>query len=369
MKTLYLTKSGGTTDLSAYSTTAEANALYAPITTPRPNYIINGNMEANQRGGQTGVSGTTSVYASDRFKWVVSTDATVDVGTSVTAITGVPFDKFLEVDVTTADTSISAAQYAGFVYFMEGKDSGSLRFGTTDAETITISFWHAHTKTGTHSGSLRNSDNSRAYVFEYTQSVANTWEKAEITIAGDTSGTWLTGNNVGLKIHLASAVGSNYTTTAGSWGSTSYLGSTGQVNNLDSVSNFMRFGNVKLEVGSEATDYPMETYAETLARCQRYYVYIGDSVNSASGTMQSSTTANMLLPLPVEMRTTPTLTTVAANHRLRQNGVNLTPSAISIVENTPQGVTLSVTVTGGTQYEACGLRSNGVPIALNAELG
>jgi len=368
MKTLYLTKSGGSTDLSAYSTTAEANALYAPITRAGENLIINGAMQVWQRG--TSFAGvTTDTYSADRWMWSPSTDATVTL-TQETVSTSAVFSKYLMMDVTTADASIATGQYAGFVYFMEGADCFDLRLGTSDAATVTLSFWHAHTKTGTHSGSLRNSANDRSYVFEYTQSVANTWEKAEITIDLDTTGTWLIGNNVGLKLHLAAAVGATYATTAGSWAAGNYRGSSNQVNNLDSISNFMRFGNIKLEMGSTATDMVARNYVEELARCKRYWQKInGGQDNIGSGSMQASTTCYLTVSLPVQLRATPTLTVTPGDMRLRE-GSNLTPSAITVRDTGTDGVVLDVTVTGGTQYATGSMRDTGTDgIEFDSELG
>ena len=68
------------------------------------------------------------------------------------------------------------------------------------------------------------------------------------------------------------------------------------------------------------------------------------------------------------MRTTPSISATAGDHRVRANGSNLTPSAVSVIGLMPSAVMLSWTVTGGTQYHACGVRSNGANIELTAEL-
>ena len=66
-----------------------------------------------------------------------------------------------------------------------------LEFGTANAKTITISFYVKSSITGTHGGAVGNgSDNRCWYIFTYTISSANTWERKSITIAGDTTGTW-----------------------------------------------------------------------------------------------------------------------------------------------------------------------------------
>jgi hypothetical protein len=61
-------------------------------------------------------------------------------------------------------------------------------------------FWVRSSLTGTFAGVLfMNSAANRSYPFTYTINAANTWEFETITIAGDTTGTWVgaTTNNSG----------------------------------------------------------------------------------------------------------------------------------------------------------------------------
>lgn len=374
MKTLYLTKAGGTTDLSSYSTTAEQEAAsdlaYAPITRSRRNLIINGAFNVWQRGTSfAGLSGTNNTWTADRFRWTTSTDATVTVSQLQPTTAGIPFDQCMQVDVTTADASIAAGQYAGFVYFVEGIDCRHLRQGYANASTVTLSFWHLHTKTGTHSGSFRNSANDRSYTFEYTQDAAGVWQQSSVTVDLDTAGTWLETTGTGLKIHFAAAIGSTYQTTAGSWTAGNYMGTSNQVNNLDSASNWFRIANVQLEVGSEATDFDSESYTETLLKCSRYYLDFPSGHDAwAQGNIQSSTLAYVAVPTPVPMRATPTLAYTVGDHRIR-GGANLTPTSITANRAGKNTVELSAVIVGGTQYNACSIRDTGSnTLALDAEL-
>jgi hypothetical protein len=61
--------------------------------------------------------------------------------------------------------------------------------------TVTLSFWVRSSLTGTFGGTLNNSVFNRNYPFTYTISLANTWEQKSVTIAGDTSGTWIGATN------------------------------------------------------------------------------------------------------------------------------------------------------------------------------
>ena len=255
-------------DLNATSTLA---ADYAPYARARKNRIFNGNFMVCQRA-KTQLSIVTQDFAADRWRVVYSHAAVFNTSLVAAADASLPFSHYMNMSPSTADASMAAADLGGYVYRIEGPDVDDFRLGTAGAETFTLSFWHAHTKTGTHSVSFRNSANDRSYVAEYTQSSADTWEHAEITVDGDTSGTWLIEEaTIGLNIHFAHGIGSNYTKAAGSWGAGNYLGSTGQANNYDSTSNYFKLANVQLELGSAATDFERRSFAEELALCKRYY--------------------------------------------------------------------------------------------------
>ena len=62
---------------------------------------------------------------------------------------------------------------------------------------------------------------------------------------------------------------------------------------------------VKLELGSVATAYSPRPYAEELAMCQRYYQTIENQVARAS--IYNNAGINFYVPLPVTLRTVPTL--------------------------------------------------------------
>ena len=160
----------------------------------------------------------------------------------------------------------------------------SLRFNSADSaylnrtpasagnrRTFTLSFWVKSSLTGTFGGSINNSGNSRSYVFSYTISAANTWEQKTVTIAGDTSGTWLTTNGIGLIVRFSIAMGSTYTNTAGAWYSGDYEGATGQVNVLNTNGATFYITGVQLERGSNATSFEFRDYGRELILCQRYF--------------------------------------------------------------------------------------------------
>jgi hypothetical protein len=273
------------------------------------NRIINGVAPyVNQRGAQTGVSG----YFADR--WSYSSNCTDVMNADVVTFAGADW---LELDVTTADASIAVSENASLAQRIEANNIADLELGTASAKTITLSFKHAHTKTGTHCVAFRNSAGNRTYVAEYTQSVTNTEETATITLTLDTTGTWATGINNGLQVTFPLAVGTNFHTTADAWQAGSFLSTVNQVNNLDNVANFFRIRDVQLELGSTATTPEYEDYPTKLAKCQRYYEKsynqsIAPGTASSNGAVTivvESATQGQGFMFKTHKRTTPTVTT------------------------------------------------------------
>ena len=118
------------------------------------NIIINGDMSIAQRGTSfTGIGDGDSQYTLDRFKWAEegSTDtAAYTISQSTTVPSGQGFAKSFKVDCTTADTSVDAnnIQYVGTA--IEGQNLQYLKYATSSAENMVLSFWVRSNKTGTY---------------------------------------------------------------------------------------------------------------------------------------------------------------------------------------------------------------------------
>ena len=289
------------------------------------NMVINGGMTISQRG-TTFASTANVAYTLDRFQWYDTGAGVVDISQSTDTPNG-NFYNSLKIDVTTADSSLAAGDLYNIIHQIEGYNIAHLGWGTSDAKTVTLSFHIKSPKTGTHSVTLRNSDQTRTRVEEFTVSAANTWEKKTITIPGDTSGTWQSTTSAGIQLIFPLALGSNYhsSVAAGSWGNGGNIyGSSNQVNCMDNTSNNWYITGIQLEMGSSATTFENEDRSTTLRKCQRYYQKTfpygtapaqnagtgGSIVAVASGT---GTAPNRALSyhwaFPVVMRTAPTTTT------------------------------------------------------------
>jgi len=298
----------GTVNADVIGTSVAGSNLGAGNASIMKNRLINGNMVISQRNGTSSAAGDTG-YSLDRWYCFWNSNGAITLQQSSTAPTG--FTNSFLATVGTADTSIASGEYVELEQRIEGFNVADLGYGTANAKTVTLSFWVRSALTGTYCISLRNSANNRCYIAEYTILAANTWEQKSITIAGDTTGTWLTNNGLGLTVGFSLAIGSTFQQAAGSWGTTYYaFASSNQVNWMATVGNTFYFTGVQLEVGSSATGFEYVNYQTSLANCYRYYYQMSGVVNQdiLVGTACDQTTwLRYGFALPTTMRSTPSL--------------------------------------------------------------
>ena len=220
------------------TTSVTGVSLGAGNATRFKNRIINGNMAIAQRGTTfTGVSNLD--YTLDRWQASVSTASKMSVTQNAGSVTPpAGFTNYIGLTVASAVTSLAAGDYYLLQQKIEGLNVADLGWGTANAKSVTLSFWVYSNLTGTFGGAINNSAQTRSYVFSYTISTANTWQQITVTIPGDTSGTWLTTNGIGLWLNWSIGTGSTYSGTAGVWGSTLYNTVTGNTNVMASTANY-----------------------------------------------------------------------------------------------------------------------------------
>jgi hypothetical protein len=240
------------------------------------NYIYNGDTSLCQRA--TSVSnignGDSGYHVQDR--WYVQEQGSVGGEVTMSRATEVPngFQYSMKFDCTTAESSLAADEEWSFQQRLEGQDLYAWKKGTSDAVSVTLSFWVNATKTGTNIVRLYDNNNTRGCSQAYTVSSSDTWEYKTLTFPPDTTGQFNRDANTSLQILFYLAAGSNYTsgTLNTAWAShTAANSAVGQVNNLDSTSNNFHITGIQLELGSVATEFQNEAYGENFARCARYY--------------------------------------------------------------------------------------------------
>ena len=233
------------------------------------NRIINGAMVIDQRNAGASVSVSSYGYVLDRFGFSITGGGVFTAQRSTTAPSG--FVNSQALTVTTADSSIAAGDTYQAFHKIEGFNFSDMGFGTANAQTFTLSFWVRSSVTGTYAVGFNNNAFNRSYVATYTINSANTFEYKTITVTGDTSGTWLTDNSIGINISFDLGSGSNFNATAGSWGAGSLSRTSGSVNWIATSGATFYITGVQLEKGSTATSFDYRPYGTELALCQRYY--------------------------------------------------------------------------------------------------
>ena len=347
--------------------------------------IINGDMAIAQRNSSSAVTAANDAATVDRFKFNEGTDGTYTSEQSSTAPDG--FSNSVKLAVTGDDTSLSASQYAYFYQSIEAQNLQHLKYGTSAAEDITLSFWVRSSKTGTYCVTLDKNDATRyQFVKEYSIDAANTWEYKTITIAPDSNikasgGAIANDNGHGIRVFWWLASGTTYNgATDNAWSSdTNDFVTTNQVNWMDSTSNDFYITGCKLEVGSVATPFRHESMAENLAKCHRYYYRIpaGNTYQRFGTGQNSSTTLCRMTPIfPVEMRVTPTIDTTgtAANYGVYEAGSVKTCTAIPVLSSSQSTNKIAEvyfttnSLTAGRGAACLANNNNTVYLGYNAEL-
>ena len=302
----------------------------------RRNLIINGAMTVDQRSSgsaQTGIS-DTSKFGVDRFQ--VRVDGSGSGRLTSQQVTDAPtgFKNSLKLTVTTADASPTSAEGYAIRQAIEGQNIYSLGLGAAGAKSMTISFWVKSSLTGNFSLNVGNGDNTRVYGNLYAISSANTWEYKTVTLAGDTSGTWVTTNAAGLTVVFGLGGGSDRVVSANAWGTQSgntKTFTTGATNVAGTVNATWQITGLQMEIGDVATPFEHRSFGDELARCQRYFTRIpridGSSANTEIANGMGNATNNFLgvISFPTEMRANPTLT-ASGSFRVF-NGGTLNPTA------------------------------------------
>jgi hypothetical protein len=343
------------------------------------NRLINGAQVIDQRNAGASVTNTTSnLYVTDRWniygQQASKFTAQQNAG-SVTPPTG--FKNYLGITSSSAYTVLSGDNFK-VLQPIEGYNFADMGWGAAGASSVTLSFWVRSSLTGTFGGSFTNSSYNRSYPFTYTISSANTWEQKSVTIAGDTSGTWLTTNGIGVNVIFSMGMGTDQSGTAGAWAGANYQSATGAVSVVGTNGATWYVTGIMLEKGSTATSFDYRPYGTELQLCQRYYYLMTAASNSATffHNLAANATNNALgvVNFPQTMRVAPSLTTsgTASNYRIYSAGSFVTCTAVpSIDQSNPNSTNISYGVASGLTngYGGCSVaNSTSAILGFSAEL-
>ena len=359
------------------STTQTTSAFYGGL--GFRNRIINGAMMIDQRNAGASVTPADGAYTLDRFIYNATQSSKVTIQQNAGSVTPpAGFTNYLGVTSSSA-YSVGSGDFFTIGQRIEGLNVADLGWGTANASAVTLSFKVYSSLTGTFGGSLTNSAINRSYPFTYTISSANTWTTISVTVAGDTSGTWLTTNGIGLRIYFGLGAGSTYSGTAGSWSGSTYLSATGATSVVGTNGATFYITGVQLEKGSTATSFDYRPYGTELALCERYTkVYGGEgtyqSVGGYSIATSSTGVAYYTIALNTKMRSSPSFS-YSGNWRI-DDGYTASYSITGITANgisnnsSQPSVTLSVAsgLTAGRAYLLQANNDTTAKLILSAEL-
>jgi hypothetical protein len=275
--------------------------------------IINGDMSVAQRAtSSTGITGD-GYFTVDRFKNEMSSAGTWTQSQSTDVPSGQGFSSSVKYDCTTANASLSAGTYGFITQRFEGQNLQMLKFGTSSAETLTLSFWVKSNKTGTYIAEIITFATTKSQSQSYTISSADTWEKKTLTFTGDTATAIANSNARSLNLIFWLVAGTNNTsgTLNTSFNTTVQANrAVGQVNLADSTDNEWYITGVQLEVGefdsTTIPSFPFESYASNYQRCLRYLYQITSNTSTDTDIMTVTGNGSAFFGafrMPVKMRT------------------------------------------------------------------
>ena len=364
-------------------TKARTNASASPAV--GRNMIINGAMNVSQRAtttGTGGVGGTTAHYPTlDRWKILAgSTAGRATMSQTADGPNGISAN-CLKLDCTTADTSIASAEYFIIEYNLEGQNLQRIGKGVAGAKQVTVSFYVKASASFTFALEVHQSQHGRSCnkLFDVTTD----WNRIELTFPADVddgSSPIVDDNAVGIKLFFWLHAGATWTSGTLQSGSFVNSVSANRAAGIDSffsnVANNFFITGVQMEVGPVATEFEQEDFGTTLAKCQRYCVNLSPEDSNPyilDGASQSSTIVVAILELPVEMRTTPTVTLsgTASNYTTYEGGTARAVTAFAANGLSPKSGGINFTVSSGlTVGRAAGVYINAGQIAsiIEAEL-
>ena len=300
--------------------------------TGRRNLVINGAMQVAQRGTNIDdISGDGQKNLDRMCTRDYGGNGTYDFDQS-TDVPDSTFHNSLKLTVKSASTNTGSYGYA-LEHRIEGYNMRQLRLGRSTAQPITVSFYVKSSVAGTYSTGLRTTGGETSHVTEFTLS-ANTWKYVTYTAPAQTASLSSLDEGTGLGL-IVDVVGlgkqtSKATSTLNAWQSGNYVFSNNQVAWMDNANATLFVTGLQVEMGSTATEFEHRPFAEELLLCKRYtYKAIAGHAYGffGSGSAISSTVAYANIPLPVEMRASPSLT---ANGSFRNYGHSNSPAITTL---------------------------------------
>jgi len=291
------------------------------------NLALNGDHIVSQENGDTAVTGIGSAggvetYITDQFKIRAKGSLRVS-GQRITSIS-LPGVKYaLRTTVTTTQSSLGSGDYLQVSQPIEGYRALRLALGTSGAFPIAIGVYVRSSVTGTFAVELSNSARNRSICKLVTISAANTWTwlafsgaagSGQTAFPGDTSGTWLSDNDVGLRVDITLAAGSSMVGSADAWAAADVMSTSAQTNLAATasatfdVTTLCAFGGIELPPAARVP-LILRPYSQVFDDCLRYFQKVDTAIDPyliyVDAYSQSGSYLIQTLAFPKGMRTTP----------------------------------------------------------------
>jgi hypothetical protein len=336
---------------------------------------LNGGMEVSQENGASSV--TLTATASLQTKYLVDGVMAAYRGTFVAAgqqVTDTPagYHNSLKFTVSTAQASLGANDELSVLMPIEGMRCARLAFGTPAAASLSFGFWVKAHRTGNYSGSLRNSSKARSYPFTFAINNADTWEFKTVTVAGDTSGTWLTDTGVGLYLAICIAGGSSRAGTAGVWAASDYGGVTATTNGVAATSDTFQLTGLIVLPGIELPAYDrapflVRPFDQELPLCQRYLEVGGTGI---FGTWESASKVQLGWQYKIQKRVSGAITLLTTSPTITDVGIadrTGSGSTLTLGDGGPLGTRAIIDGFSGATAQHGAIVTNSTPTILKSD--
>jgi len=297
----------------------------------RRNLIINGAMVINQRNASTTID---NGYGCDRWRQHFANTDEVQTLSQADVASGTEpykkgFRKCLRLTNGNQTSGAGAFDYSWIRYRGEASDIITSGWDYTSSTSfLTLSFYIKSSVAQTFYGYFKDVDGSpdRTFPFETGSLSANTWKRVSVLIPGDSGLQFDNNNDRGFEIFWGAFVGTYYSSNSSSINT--WKNYTDNDRLPDSTTTWyttndstLEITGVQLELGTEATEFELRTFAEDYRDCLRYYYESRQDGNGFFNSPNSYSSAYFGFGLngerisagvrfPVVMRGIPTVTMV-----------------------------------------------------------
>lgn len=227
--------------------------------------ILNGEFLVDTvNGGAIYTSSSVEKFGIDRFRYMGKGTGQFTFRRSATAPIG--FQNSGQIYITVPSAGSVGDDNYHIEIPIEGIDIRKLKWGTSNAENLTIQFMFANSVNGNYSLCVMEGRNSLHYLTTFSYSSGGGFQKIEITIPGCTTGSWQSGalNTYGLKIIFDLGSGANYEAPPNVWGPNGSWRVGDTVRQIEHPFSAMYIAAIQDDIGNVALPFRFVNYDDQL---------------------------------------------------------------------------------------------------------